>query len=929
MKRIVFCNAPRWFSSIWNVIARVLPETVLKKVDILYDMKGLDKYIHPSQRPVYYGGTDVELGCAIGHKEFLALELIWKQKQSKQLQALELANSNKVDFSSSSSSVGVDKSSSSSNNNDNNNSINSRTTTTSNMNSSSRSSSSMLTWFRSQFNKVPVAYLGEKNSYRFNHSTKTWEMEINENQYDDDGGGGDVFSTTISGINRIHGRLDTTTGNVNADDDDDTSTSTSSNSDDGSPLHLDRDVEYEFEDMESALSHVTVYSDQVKYKDYDSTKSRSRHHHHNQSHSTSAMISSLSSNHRRNVKRDKMMSQEELDEHGLVLAIQAAHLAASFSKRNSSSINNNNNNNNNNNSRSIHTIPSNTTQPVTMSSSSSTHLLNNNNNDNIMNNNDNITAKSHHHLTASVSSSLPSSNISSKNIIHSPTSSSSSSSKYNRYTTNKDRPLASSDNDPSVIISTKISAVLFLLVISLYIFSQSVYISLFTLLPVWFVIPISAGGLEYNVRDMALLLSCTSIIILIVHSMMHHRFEHILKASPVRALRMGCGLLIIILFFMPWYLCKHYHYHSSSNNSLVVMNTNIPTTGVDGYVEQQGSSSNNILTRTNLIMNVLSSVDVFHQIKYIKIFDKVLSTQGPSLKEIDGLDHHNSVTMQYDYIRRMENKTSHVPSQSFISLLIPSILLATLVISVQICRRASSVLLYLTLASTFTAPKAIRNAINFFIEVIGPTLSSFLFTLGYSQQLKYPLDGSCFFAGTGCIILLVYIESIFLTVQFRGDYGVMTDYQELITCSYHPENSKYYDNGSSDGLPPYGTVSSNYGYPLSSTSSSSSSYNYIRQRQFSQSKIFGYNLQQQQQQHQQQQYIPLFTENLLCIPLGNYLFIIFAITAIIVIIIIVIVMILITIIMIIVFMIIFIIFTIFIAISVIIIVIIIIIIICR
>jgi len=297
------------------------------------------------------------------------------------------------------------------------------------------------------------------------------------------------------------------------------------------------------------------------------------------------------------------------------------------------------------------------------------------------------------------------------------------------------------------------------------------------------------------------------------------------------------------------------------------MNTNIPTTGVDGYVEQQGSNSNNILTRTNLIMNVLSSVDIIHQIKYIKIFDKVLSTQGPSLNEIDGLDHHNSVTMQNDYIRRMENKTSHVPSQSFISLLIPSILLAALVISVQICRRASSVLLYLTLASTFTAPKAIRNAINFFIEVIGPTLSSFLFTLGYSQQLKYPLDGSCFFAGTGCIILLVYIESIFLTVQFRGDYGVMTDYQELITCSYHPENSKYYDNGSSDGLPPYGTVSGNYGYPLSSSSSSSSSYNYIRQRQLSQSKVFGYDLQQQQQQ--QQQYIPLFTENLLCIPLGD------------------------------------------------------------
>lgn len=44
VSRLVICNAPMWFSSIWGVIAKVLPEAVKKKVDILYDMKGLSQY---------------------------------------------------------------------------------------------------------------------------------------------------------------------------------------------------------------------------------------------------------------------------------------------------------------------------------------------------------------------------------------------------------------------------------------------------------------------------------------------------------------------------------------------------------------------------------------------------------------------------------------------------------------------------------------------------------------------------------------------------------------------------------------------------------------------------------------------------------------------------------------------------------------------
>ena len=202
-----------------------------------------------------------------------------------------------------------------------------------------------------------------------------------------------------------------------------------------------------------------------------------------------------------------------------------------------------------------------------------------------------------------------------------------------------------------------------------------------------------------------------------------------------------------------------------------------------------------------------------------------------------------------------------------LTLLIPSILLAAIVIGIQICRRASSVLLYLTLSSTFTAPKAIRNTINFFVEVGGPTLSSFLFTLGYSQQLKYPLDGSCFFAGAGCIIMLVYIESVFLTVQFRGDYGIMTDYQELITDTYQSDNTNMNSYNNYNGSSSY--IENGYGHPSISSSP------YMRQRPPSSSKMFGSGIDasylDHHHYHQQSSSssIPLFREDLLCIPLGR------------------------------------------------------------
>jgi hypothetical protein len=64
------------------------------------------------------------------------------------------------------------------------------------------------------------------------------------------------------------------------------------------------------------------------------------------------------------------------------------------------------------------------------------------------------------------------------------------------------------------------------------------------------------------------------------------------------------------------------------------------------------------------------------------------------------------------------------------------------------------------------------------VDIGGPTLAALLFSLLYGMRLKFPLDASAFYSISGCAILLVYIGTLLLKVQFRGDYGVMPDFKE-------------------------------------------------------------------------------------------------------------------------------------------------------
>jgi hypothetical protein len=75
--RLIICNAPFWFYSVWSVVANVLSDSVKKKISIINGCKGLAEFIEPDQRPLEYEGTGRPLGQSEEHLKFVELSRNW------------------------------------------------------------------------------------------------------------------------------------------------------------------------------------------------------------------------------------------------------------------------------------------------------------------------------------------------------------------------------------------------------------------------------------------------------------------------------------------------------------------------------------------------------------------------------------------------------------------------------------------------------------------------------------------------------------------------------------------------------------------------------------------------------------------------------------------------------------------------------------
>jgi hypothetical protein len=162
-----------------------------------------------------------------------------------------------------------------------------------------------------------------------------------------------------------------------------------------------------------------------------------------------------------------------------------------------------------------------------------------------------------------------------------------------------------------------------------------------------------------------------------------------------------------------------------------------------------------------------------------------------------------------------------LPSLSFGSLFLPAILFGFLYCSLVVCMRAASVLMHMALQGSFSSPSTIRRTIGGICDVVGPSIAAGLYSAvqhltvsaaskhhrhadhTLAEQLRdtsgvvtpwvrhdyltshHAAPDATFFLGMcSCSIILVYILSIFLRVQFRGDYGVIVD-SEGVAGSMH------------------------------------------------------------------------------------------------------------------------------------------------
>lgn len=150
--RLVICNAPIWFYSVWSMVANVLPADVVKKISIISGTKKLTEFIDPSQLSEEYGGTGVPFGSTPENKAFLELPLSWiKPEFDRKVNIIEPSVA----------------------------SINNKKDS---IESPVKSKKDTNGWMGSLFggNNTQVAYLGEKNGYRFDSLSSTWIFNVDD-----------------------------------------------------------------------------------------------------------------------------------------------------------------------------------------------------------------------------------------------------------------------------------------------------------------------------------------------------------------------------------------------------------------------------------------------------------------------------------------------------------------------------------------------------------------------------------------------------------------------------------------------------------------------------------------------------------------------------------------------------------------------------
>ena len=123
------------------------------------------------------------------------------------------------------------------------------------------------------------------------------------------------------------------------------------------------------------------------------------------------------------------------------------------------------------------------------------------------------------------------------------------------------------------------------------------------------------------------------------------------------------------------------------------------------------------------------------------------------------------------------------PSCSLLHLIYPAIFISLLIVSSILSRRAAANIISISLNRSFNNASSIVFAMASLIDIIGPTALALIYSSTYRHHLPYPMDATFFLSLCTCISSLVFIATLFLNVQLRGDFGVVRDNNLTTTSS--------------------------------------------------------------------------------------------------------------------------------------------------
>lgn len=389
VKRLVICNAPSWFSSVWGVVTAVLPQAVRDKIKILYGYEGLDEIIDTSQRPIEYGGRSGTLGSSPEHLQFLQLASDWEKYKAPSGTESSTIPSHSIASKDVNSTNGM-------------NSRGHKHVNTSNGVNQNAKTSFLSRFWKAQPSPTQ-AFLGKRNSYKYDEELKAWTLDADDNE-----------------------------------------TNGSDHSDDHDEHDSDEDIELNSPD------------------------------------------------------RGSFISPSQLEEHGLVLAIHAAHLASQSRSSN---------------------IVSNLSQSASLV--------------NITGGQDASHDESYaDQMTSSTDSQYNSNSISnmtgSNNMMHGTTL-----------------------NTQSNGNNFKLSPEIFLLSLGIYTSSSFLYVGSLAILPIWMMLPRTVGGLGYTVVDIGLVVSSSAMILLLIDTYFRERLLFIFKSSPLRMMRIATSIMAVTSILLP------------------------------------------------------------------------------------------------------------------------------------------------------------------------------------------------------------------------------------------------------------------------------------------------------------------------------------------------------------------------------------------